>query len=65
MYFSFFAASEKDPWKGTLELRGLPPGQYDVVDYENGRSLGLVDAANPKLPGMQFTEHLLLEVSKH
>jgi len=65
MYFSFFAASEKDPWKGTLELRGLPPGQYNVVDYENGRSLGLVDAANPKLPDMQFAEHLLLEVSKH
>jgi alpha-galactosidase len=65
MYYSFFAASEKDTFKGTLELRGLLPGQYDVVDYENGRSLGRVDAANPTLPDMQFTEHLLLEVSKH
>lgn len=64
MYYSFFAASGKDSWKGTLELRGLQPGQYDVVDYENGRSLGHLDAANPKLPGIQFTEHLLLEVSK-
>jgi len=65
MYYSFFAASAKDTWKGTLELRGLQPGQYDVVDYENGHTLGRVDAANPKLPDVQFTDHLLLEVSKH
>jgi len=64
MYYSFFAASEKDTWKGTLELRGLPPGQYDVVDYENGRTFGHVDAANPRLSDIQFTDHLLLEVSK-
>lgn len=65
MYYSFFAANEKDTWRGTLELRGLQPGQYDVVDYENGRTLGQLDAANPRLPDIQFTDHLLLEVSKH
>ncbi len=65
MYYSFFAAKEVGTWKGTLELRGLQPGQYDVVDYENGRNLGQVDSANPKLPGIQFTDHLLLEVTRH
>ena len=64
MYYSFFAANEKDTWKGTLELRGLEPGRYTVVDYVNGKSLGTVDGANPRLPGIQFTDHLLLEVSK-
>ena len=64
MYYSFFAANEKDTWNGTLELRGLNPGQYKVVDYVNGKSLGTVDASNPKLPGIQFTDNLLLEVSK-
>ena len=64
MYYSFFAASEKDVWTGTLELRGLGPGKYTVVDYVNGKPLGTVDAASPKLSGIQFTDHLLLEVSK-
>jgi hypothetical protein len=35
------------------------------VDYENGRTLGHLDAANPRLLDIQFTDHLLLEVSKH
>ena len=64
MYYAFFAANDKDTWNGTLDLRGLAPGKYSVVDYVNGKSLGTVDAANPKLPGIQFTDHLLLEVSK-
>lgn len=64
MYYSFFAASEKDTWKGTLELRGLQQGQYKVEDYVNGRDLGTIDATNPKLTAIQFTDHLLLEVSK-
>jgi alpha-galactosidase len=64
MYYSFFTANETDTWKGTLELRGLNPGRYTVVDYVNGASLGTVDGATPKLPGIQFTDHLLLEVSQ-
>jgi alpha-galactosidase len=64
MYYSFFAANEKDMWTGTLELRGLSPGKYTVQDYVDGKSLGTVDAASPKLSGIQFTDHLLLEVSK-
>jgi len=64
MYYAFFAASEKDSWKGTLELRGLAPGRYSVLDYEHGKGLGAVDATGGKLPA-EFTDHLLLEVSKY
>ncbi len=65
MYYAFFAATEKDSWKGTLELRGLAPGHFSVLDYEHGKNLGTVDASVPNLPGVEFTDHLLLEVSKN
>ena len=65
MYYAFFAATEKDTWMGTLALRGLAPGHYGVVDYERDKNLGTVDAATPNLPGVEFTDHLLLEVSKN
>lgn len=64
MYYAFFAANDKDPWSGTLELRGLTPGKYSVSDYVNGIPMGTIDASDPKLPGIQFTDHLLLEVSR-
>jgi len=64
LYYAFFAGGEKETWKGTLELRGLLAGQYNVLDYEHERNLGTVDAANPRLPDIQFTDHLLLEVSR-
>ncbi len=63
MYYAFFAAKPTDTWKGTLELRGLEPGKYKVFDYANNRDLGTVDASDPKL-NTQFTDHLLIEVSK-
>ena len=50
------------PWAGDIELRGLKPGSHQVVDYEDGKSMGSVDAGNPKLK-VSFAEHLLLEVS--
>jgi hypothetical protein len=46
-----------------VELRGLAPGKYSVVNYEGGTELGSVDASQPKLD-VAFTNHLLLEVSK-
>ena len=46
-------------WRGTIELRGLAPGKYRVLDYENNRDLGTIDSDNPKL-ATQFREHLLL-----
>jgi alpha-galactosidase len=63
MYYAFFSPDSTTPWKGTVELRGLEPGKYRVVDYEHAKDLGTVDGQNAKLSA-QFTHHLLLEVSK-
>jgi alpha-galactosidase len=52
-----------ESWKGDIELRGVLSGKFRVVDYENGKDLGTVESQNPKLH-VEFTEHLLLEVSK-
>jgi alpha-galactosidase len=61
MYYAFFAGDGK-PFKGEIELRGLAPGKYKVFDYANGRDLGTVDAASPKL-ATSFDDSLLLEVT--
>jgi alpha-galactosidase len=63
MYYAFYAPEKNKPWKGQVELRGLSPGEYQVLNYENATRLGSVDASNPKL-NVDFSEHLLLEVSK-
>jgi len=63
MYYAFFAPDPDKPWSGQVELRGLAPGKYRVLDYEKGTDLGQVDAASPKL-STSFEQHLLLEVSK-
>jgi alpha-galactosidase len=62
MYYAFFAPKEATAWRGSLELRGLGPGRYRVVDYENDRALGTVDGDDPRIQS-EFREHLLLEVS--
>jgi alpha-galactosidase len=63
MYYAFFASSSTPRWKGSLELRGLRPGKYHVVDYENGGSLGTVEGSDARLDA-EFNHHLLLEVSR-
>jgi len=63
MYYAFFADAGK-PFTGEIELRGLTPGSYHVVDYVDGQDFGTVQAtadAAPKLKA-EFKEHLLLEV---
>ncbi len=62
MYYAFFADGDK-PFSGEIELRGLKPGTYNVVDYVDGKDMGTVQAANGKPPRMKvdFKEHLLLE----
>lgn len=50
-------------WHGIIELRGLAPGKYRVLDYENNRDLGTIDSENPKLTA-RFREHLLLEADR-
>jgi alpha-galactosidase len=63
MYYAFFAPNKDKSWKGQVELRGLQPGEYKVVNYENSTQLGMVESSNPKLE-VVFTNHLLLEASK-
>jgi alpha-galactosidase len=61
MYYAFFAPGA---WQGEIELRGLKPGSYRVLDYVDGKDLGTVEAAgNAAKLKTEFTEHLLLEVS--
>ena len=65
MYYAFFAGSENSSFNGEVELRGLKPGSYRVVDYVDGKDLGTVQAEANKAPRLktEFKEHLLLEVS--
>jgi len=65
MYYAFFAPGSA-AWKGEVELRGLKPGSYHVVDYADGKDLGTIEATADKAPRLatEFKEHLLLEVSR-
>jgi hypothetical protein len=53
------------PWKGQVELRGLTPGTYHIVDYADGKDLGTVQvkASQTATLKTEFKQHLLLEVS--
>jgi alpha-galactosidase len=64
MYYAFFAG-EKGAFSGEVELRGLKAGTYHVMDYEEGKDLGTVQADAERAPRLktEFKEHLLLEVS--
>ncbi|HTR26906.1 MAG TPA: alpha-galactosidase [Terriglobales bacterium] len=66
MYYAFFAASTNSAWHGEVELRGLTPGTYNVLDYADNKSLGTVtvsEGTNPRIK-TEFKEHLLLEVTR-
>ncbi|MBS1850497.1 MAG: alpha-galactosidase [Acidobacteria bacterium] len=65
MYYAFFAP-DGTPWKGEVELRGLQPGTYHVTDYAEGKDLGTVEVTSnqPARLKAEFSQHLLLEVSK-
>ena len=62
MYYAFYAPDKTKSWSGQVELRGLKPGAYRVVDYESGKDVGTIDASSPKLQ-VSFNEHLLLEAN--
>jgi alpha-galactosidase len=64
MYYAFFAEPGK-PFSGEVELRGLKPGSYEVVDYADGKSYGTAQAEQGKAPRLKadIKDHLLLEVS--
>ena len=65
MYYAFFTEKENGSFAGEVELRGLKPGSYHVVDYPDGKDFGTVRAEAGKTPRLKsdFKEHLLLEVS--
>jgi len=65
MYYAFFTNPGK-PFGGEVELRGLKPGTYRVIDYVDGKDLGSVQAETGTAPRMktEFRERLLLEVSR-
>jgi len=67
MYYAFFAPGVErwqttGRWRGEVELRGLAPGRYRVVDYEHGVEMGTVNAPSARLQ-VDFDKHLLLEVT--
>jgi alpha-galactosidase len=65
MYYAFFAPKAGAEWKGDLELRGLKPGSYRVVDYVEGKDLKVAIAGPDQIAHLPvtFKDHLLLEVS--
>ncbi len=63
MYYAFFAKNPTSTFAGDIDLRGLEPGTYRVLDYAENRDLGTVQATNPKMK-VSFTGHLLLEVKR-
>lgn len=65
MYYAFFTDAAK-PFAGEVELRGLKPGSYRVLDYVNGKDLGTVQAEAGKAPRLktEFKENLLVEASR-
>ena len=66
MYYAFFSPDPAKIWKGKIELRGLTAGIYHVVDYADGKDLGMVKADDQKAPELatEFKGHVLLEVSR-
>ena len=56
LYYGFFAKH----FAGTLHLRGLEPGSYQLIDYVNGRELGAVEGPTATLRAT-FDQSLLIE----
>ncbi len=56
MYYAFYARQ----WAGTVQLRGLQPRDYHVIDYTNGKDFGIVHGPTATLSAA-FNKHLLLE----
>jgi len=55
MFYAFFASE----WNGEVELRGLQPGSYRVVDYVNQKDYGTVQGPTAKVKA-NFGDYLLL-----
>jgi alpha-galactosidase len=72
MYYAFYAAEkpakaakqtpDAGTWSGEIELRGLGPKTYKVVDYVNNKDYGTVTGPSAKLK-VGIRDSLLLDVT--
>ncbi|MGB9233073.1 MAG: alpha-galactosidase [Terriglobales bacterium] len=64
MYYAFFAPKADMTWKGEVELRGLTPGTYRILDYADDKDLGTINITVNRTAKLktEFKQHLLLEV---
>jgi alpha-galactosidase len=65
-YYAFFAPQTDIAWSGEVELRGLTPGSYHILNYPDDKDLGVVKVTAGQVPKLKtnFKHHLLLEVSR-
>src|SRR5207237_9610479 len=61
MYYAFFAPTAAE-WRGEVELRGLKPGSYHVIDYEQGKDFRPLEATadNGRRIRLDIKHHILL-----
>lgn len=66
MYYAFFAPKTDVPWKGEVELRGLTPGTYSILDYPDDKDLGKLEVTAGQTAKLktEFKQDLLLEVTR-
>lgn len=62
MYFAFYS-DEAEAWSGSVELRGLAEGQYQLTNYFTGEAMGQASASENEL-SINFTDYLLIEASR-
>ncbi len=58
-YYTFYAAD----WDGKVELRGLPPGRWQVQDLFNEQALGVVDGGKVATLPARFKRFLFLQAT--
>jgi alpha-galactosidase len=62
LYYAVYAAKDDERYRGLLRFRGLPErGAFEVYDYVNKRSIGLLDPGK-RARFVDFVGSLLLEV---
>jgi alpha-galactosidase len=71
MYYAFYAddkskstktGKDASTWEGQVELRGLQPRNYKVMDYVNNKDYGVVRGPSAKL-NVEFSGSLLLQAT--
>src|SRR5262249_11097064 len=65
LYYGFFVEPRGTEYHGSLELRGLGSGVYDVEDYVNHHSLGTAHGPVAVLKDISFRDNLLLRAVPH